>query len=348
MEKLHTNQTGGSVAGAPENAKKKMPPWLAGLIGLAVIVGVYGILKLLIWTEVISIYYADYLNLILINMILGLGLNLITGITGQFSLGHAGFMAVGAYTTALVVLNTSGSLVSILGGILLGAVLAGLLGLLVGIPTLRLKGDYLAIATLGLGEIIRIFITNTDQKVLGGSAGLSGFPIFTTFEMAFFGAAITFVVVRNLLKSSYGRACVAVREDEIAAESMGVNLAKVKIMAFVVGTFFAGMAGGLFTGYMGIIQPKSFDFMKSIDILMIVVLGGLGNIWGTLVGAIVLGIVNIFLQDLSSVRMIVYALLLVIIMLVKSGDTRFFVWLRKLFNWKKWTPAFLSKKSGVK
>lgn len=336
-----------------EKPAKKLAPWQSGLIGLGIVAGVYFILRILISTGVIGAYYQGILHGIFIDIIAALGLNLITGITGQFSLGHAGFMAIGAYTSAYVVLHTSGSMVSILGGILLGAVLAGVLGLLVGIPTLRLKGDYLAIATLGLGEIIRIFIQNTDQQVLGGSAGLTGYGVYAAatspagFELVFFGAVITFVVIRNMVKSSHGRACIAVREDEIASESMGVNLTKVKISAFVVGTFFAGLAGGLYTGYTGIIQPKSFDFMQSIEFLMIVVLGGLGNIWGTLIAAAALGVLNMFLQSFAEIRMIIYALLLVIIMLIKAGETPFFVKLRGLFKWSKWNLPFVHRKTEV-
>jgi len=157
----------------------------------------------------------------------------------------------------------------------------------------------------------------------------------------FFVMIITYFVIHNLLQSSYGRACVSVREDEIASEAMGVNTTKIKLLAFAIGTFFAGVAGALYPGYVGVIQPKDFGFMKSIDILMIAVLGGLGNIKGTIVAAIILNIVSVFLQDFASVRMIIYALLLISIMLFKSGETSGFVKIRKtVTGWfEKLKPA---------
>ncbi len=292
-------------------------------------------IELLMSVGVITPFYKTIVIKICIDIVLALGLNFITGITGQFSLGHAGFMAIGAYIAAMLVLKVSSSFVMVLVGTVLGGIAAAFLGFLIGIPTLRLKGDYLAIATLGLGEIIRITIQNIDPAILGGAGGLSGIKLYSKFEFVFICLFITYFVINNILKSSYGRACVAVREDEIAAESMGINITKSKIFAFVVGTFFAGIGGALYSGYVGVIQPKNFGFMKSIDILMIVVLGGLGNINGTIIAAIVLDIVSFALQEFSELRMILYAILLVAIMLIKSGETPFFVKLRNMFSLKK-------------
>ncbi|MDF2566731.1 MAG: branched-chain amino acid transporter permease [Oscillospiraceae bacterium] len=316
------------------------------LIGLVSVAVAYVLIKILMLPQVnvINPFYQTIVLKMFIDITLALGLNLITGITGQFSLGHAGFMSIGAYSAALFVMKTSDSLLNVLLAALIGACAAAFIGFLIGIPTLRLKGDYLAIATLGLGEIIRIVVQNVDQNLLGGAAGLSGIPLYTNFEVVFFGAVITFIVIRNLLKSSFGRACIAVREDEIAAESMGINLTNIKILAFVVGTFFAGLAGAMYSGYVGVIQPKDFGFMKSIDILMIVVLGGLGNIWGTVIAAIALNVLSVALQDFAEVRMIIYAALLVLIMLFKSGESPLFVKLRRIFSLPKLKLSMFSKK----
>ena len=314
---------------------KKMKMLTRTLILLGVTAALGLVLQILMLPEVgvIPTYDQQVVLKICIDAILALGLNLITGITGQFSLGHAGFMSLGAYASAFYILRSSADgqvdVGSMLVALLLGGAVAGIVGLLIGIPTLRLKGDYLAIATLGFGEIVRVLIENSGPDTFNGAAGLSGIPLYTNFLAVFIALAITFFFIRNMMKSSFGRACVAVREDEIAAESMGVNLTRTKVMAFVIGAFFAGVAGALYSGFIGSIQPKDFGFMKSIDILMIVVLGGLGNIWGTVIAAVLLNIVSTMLQDFAEIRMIIYAALLIIIMLVKSGETPFFVRIRK-------------------
>ncbi|MCI8497212.1 MAG: branched-chain amino acid ABC transporter permease [Clostridiales bacterium] len=306
--------------------------WRNLVMGTILAVVVYAVMKVLILVDVIDPFLVKIVYKICIDVILALGLNLITGITGQFSLGHAGFMAVGAYTAAMLVTQTGDSFGSLLLICLAATVMGGLAGFLIGVPTLRLKGDYLAIATLGFAEIIRIVLLNVDQSVFGGAAGLSGLPLFTNFEWVFISVVLVFVLVRNFVKSSYGRACISVREDEVAAEAMGINLTRTKLMAFVVGTALAGFAGALYMGNVGYLAPKDFGFMKSIDILMIVVIGGLGNIWGTFGAAILMNIVSMLLQDFSEIRMIVYALVLIIIMLVKSGESPVFVKLRAFFS----------------
>ena len=306
--------------------------WRNVVMGTVLAVGVYALMKILILLEVIDPFYEKIVLKICIDIILALGLNLITGITGQFSLGHAGFMAVGAYTSALLVMQLGDGFGSLLLICLAATVMGGLAGFLIGVPTLRLKGDYLAIATLGFAEIIRIVLLNVDQSVFGGAAGLSGLPLFTNFEWVYISVVLAFLLVRNFVKSSYGRACISVREDEVAAEAMGINLTRTKLLAFVIGTALAGFAGALYAGNVGSIAPKDFGFMKSIDILMIVVIGGLGNIWGTFGAAILMNIVSMLLQDLSEIRMIVYALVLILIMLVKSGETPVFVKLRSFLS----------------
>lgn len=298
---------------------------------------IYAVMKILMLpaVNVINPFYQTIVTKICIEMTLALGLNLITGITGQFSLGHAGFMSVGAYTAAYIMLHWTVNLATIIIAALAGGVVAGVIAFLIGIPTLRLRGDYLAIATLGFGEIIRILIQTTDKSFLGGAAGLSPIPIYSNFELVFIMAAICYFCINNILKSSYGRSMVSVREDEIASESMGVNITNAKLLAFIVGTFFAGVAGAMYSGYVGFIQPKDFGFMKSIEILMIVVLGGLGNIRGTIAATIILNIIGVILQDFAEIRMILYALLLIIIMIMMCGESPWIVKMRAKLNLKK-------------
>lgn len=252
-----------------------------------------------------------------INIILGIGLNLVIGISGQFSLGHAGFMAIGAYATAIISMK-SPTLPGFLTGLLVGAVISGVVALVVGIPTLRLSGDYLAIATLGVSEIIRILIMNLDG-ITNGPAGLFGITPFVTWSMVYVIVCITTIITTNFINSAAGRATLSVRENEIAAESMGVNTTKYKVIAFVIGAMTAAVAGGLYASYIQTIVPANFDFMKSIDILIIVVFGGVGSITGTFIAAIVLGFLNMFLQDAGAIRMIVYALALIVIMIFKPS-----------------------------
>jgi branched-chain amino acid transport system permease protein len=264
-----------------------------------------------------DIHDASMLDLITnigINIILAVSLNLINGLTGQFSLGHAGFMLIGCYT--LAVGQTTYHL-PFIASILLAAVFAGLVGLIVGIPTLRLKGDYLAIATLGLGEIIRIVFTNIDY--FGGAAGISGIRNDINWNWTFFITLGSVILMRNFMRSAQGRACIAIKEDEVAAEAMGINLTKYKVMAFVIGAAFAGIAGAFFASNIQAITPNTGGFMKSIDILIIVVLGGLGSLSGSVIAAICLSILNMKLQDLGSMRMIIYSILLIMLMIFKPG-----------------------------
>ena len=264
--------------------------------------------------NILTNYHEITIALICINIILAVSLNLITGFTGQFSLGHAGFMSIGAYTSALILLAYP-TIWGFLGGILAGGVLAAVVGFLIGLPTLRLKGDYLAIATLGMAEIIRVIFLNL--KITGGASGLASIPRMANWWWLFIFTIVSVVLINNFIKSSLGRACISIREDEIAAESMGINSTKYKIMAFALGAFFAGIAGGLYASYFFFIRPNIFGFMKSIDILVLVVLGGLGSLSGSVIAAILLTILTTFLQQFTEVRMIIYALLLVIIMIFR-------------------------------
>ena len=274
--------------------------------------------QVLISIGVLNPYIAQVLTLISIYATLATSLNLINGITGQFSLGHAGFAAVGGYFSAILTTNLqlplpSGLLFII--ALIFGGLVAALAGLLIGLPTLRLKGDYLAIATLGFGEIIRVLFLN--WKYVGAATGLSGIPGLTNFLWAYVFAVITVLFIINFMHSSHGRACVSVREDEIAAETMGINVTKYKVMAFVFGAFFAGIAGGLFAHLIRLLHPASFTFMFSVEILLMVVLGGLGSITGSVASAIFLTTLSEALRQFSDLRMVIYSLMLIGIMLFR-------------------------------
>lgn len=287
------------------------------ILWLLLLLAGYGLISVLVSVGVLNLFYVQILQQIGINIILAVGLNLIVGFSGQFSLGHAGFMAIGAYAAAIIG-SKSPTYGAFFGAMLIGALLSGAVALLVGIPTLRLKGDYLAVATLGVSEIIRIFIIN-GGSLTNGAAGILGIPNFTTWQMVYFFVVITTIAPLNFLRSPIGRSTLSVREDEIAAESVGVNTTKIKIIAFVFGAITASIAGSLQAGFIGSVVPKDYTFINSINVLIIVVFGGLGSITGAIVSAIVLGILNMLLQDVASVRMIIYALALVLVMIFRPG-----------------------------
>ncbi|VJA90942.1 branched-chain amino acid ABC transporter permease [Streptococcus pneumoniae] len=287
------------------------------ILWLLLLLAGYSLISVLVSVGVLNLFYVQILQQIGINIILAVGLNLIVGFSGQFSLGHAGFMAIGAYAAAIIG-SKSPTYGAFFGAMLVGALLSGAVALLVGIPTLRLKGDYLAVATLGVSEIIRIFIIN-GGSLTNGAAGILGIPNFTTWQMVYFFVVITTIATVNFLRSPIGRSTLSVREDEIAAESVGVNTTKIKIIAFVFGAITASIAGSLQAGFIGSVVPKDYTFINSINVLIIVVFGGLGSITGAIVSAIVLGILNMLLQDVASVRMIIYALALVLVMIFRPG-----------------------------
>lgn len=287
------------------------------ILWLLLLLAGYSLISVLVSVGVLNLFYVQILQQIGINIILAVGLNLIVGFSGQFSLGHAGFMAIGAYAAAIIG-SKSPTYGAFFGAMLVGALLSGAVALLVGIPTLRLKGDYLAVATLGVSEIIRIFIIN-GGSLTNGAAGILGIPNFTTWQMVYFFVVITTIATLNFLRSPIGRSTLSVREDEIAAESVWVNTTKIKIIAFVFGAITASIAGSLQAGFIGSVVPKDYTFINSINVLIIVVFGGLGSITGAIVSAIVLGILNMLLQDVASVRMIIYALALVLVMIFRPG-----------------------------
>ena len=285
-------------------------------------------------------YYLQVLIFIGINITLAVSLNLINGYTGQFSLGHAGFMAIGAYVSAYLSTEHSAWVFNALGtnsysvalvfiGVLLaGGLAASVAGLIVGVPSLRLKGDYLAIVTLGFSEIIRVLIQNMDA--VGGPRGYSGIAGYTTIFWTFAIAAVTIYVVVSLIDSTYGRGFLTVRDDEVAAEAVGINTTRYKVTAFVLGAFFAGVAGGLYAHSTTYINPSGFDFQRSIEIVIMVILGGMGSTAGVAFAAILLTLLLEYLRFVSGYewlpdivrriaanRMIIYSLVLIALMLLR-------------------------------
>jgi branched-chain amino acid transport system permease protein len=302
-----------------------------------------------------SPYFVYLASLVGVNVILAVSLNIVNGMTGQFSIGHAGFMAVGAYSAAVLsqvlqdykltfLPDVASNQVSFLLSLLVGGSAAAVCGFLVGLPSLRLKGDYLAIVTLGFGEIIRVIIQNTPARgdspgaagtsfwALGGALGLSGTPQYASLFMVWFWVFVVVLLSRRLLNSPHGRSLLAIREDEVAAEAMGVDTTAYKVRAFVVSSFFAGVAGGLFSHFVPLTSPNSFTFVKSIEVVVMIVAGGLGSTSGALLAAVFLtllpeGLRTIF-QDLGGgdqslaqkadqIRMPIYGILLVVLMLTR-------------------------------
>lgn len=299
----------------------------------------------------INPYVTQIVCVIGINVIMAVSLNLINGHTGQFSLGHAGFMAIGAYVSAALTVYGRGMVLSALPGIpppilenaffivalLAGGLAAALAGLLVGIPALRLRGDYLAIATLGFGEIIRVIVLNLD--VVGGARGFGGIPEYAGFFWITLFAVLTVVVIGRIVHSLKGRAFLTIREDEVAAESIGIATARYKTIAFCLGAFFAGLGGGLFAHLMTYLHTNSFTFLKSIEFVVMVVLGGMGSITGAILAAAVLTVLPEALRSASEWRMIVYALLLIVMMILRPQG---------LMGLKEWNPFSRLTKASKK
>jgi branched-chain amino acid transport system permease protein len=311
-------------------AKIKLPKLLLVAAAFyAVVQGLYSF-------GLINGYLLHIINQSLIYVILAVSLNLINGITGQFSLGHMAFAGVGAYasgtvTTLLFKVNPSspGGMGIFILAILVGGIVAAVAGFLIGFPSLKLKGDYLAIVTMGFGEIIRTVFNNIDY--VGGPRGLLGIPKFSTFTVIFIATLLTIVIIRNLVQSSHGRAMISIRENELAAELVGINTTKYKVLAFVTGAFFAGIAGGLFAHLLQLAHPTQFGFLKSTEVLIMIYVGGVGSITGSTVAAFALTFLSEGLRigiravaDATGLpiggewRMVVYALLLIFIMLFRT------------------------------
>lgn len=336
---------------APDRLTTK--DWLIRVaISTAVVAGIWGIGQ---GVQVGLIEYVQRIVLLCgINIILAVGLNLINGTTGQFSIGHAGFMAVGAYATAFCGVKLAPAVTAALGtgaiadgvvfnaALLVGALLAGLAGLAVGVPSLRLKGDYLAIVTLGFGEIIRLLFNNT--KALGSATGYfgdnpAGLPPYTSFFWVYVWVVVVVLIVRNITFSQSGRSLIAIREDEIAAEAMATPTTRLKVTAFTVSAATAGIAGGLFAHMQSGIRPEDFKFEKSIDMIVMIIIGGLGSISGAVIGGIFLAVTLELMRDLQEYRLVLYALLLVVIMIVRPEG---------LLGTRELSPSMFKKKAGAK
>lgn len=298
---------------------------LSNLIKLLVIVAIYLVIMAVMEGDFATRHFKSLLVPIGINIILAVSLNITTGFLGELSLGHAGFMAIGAYSGALFTIfaeNHTGlpAPLAFLLGILIGGIMAAVFGVVIGIPVLRLKGDYLAIVTLAFGEIVRAIINFLG--VTGGAKGLNGIPRYTNYKWTYALVIITIILLSNFVKSRHGRVISSIRDNAIASESIGIKVSNYKIMAFVIAAFFAGVAGVLFGSNLSILKPGNFDYNKSIEILVIVVLGGMGSIKGSVIAAIVLTLLPEFLRGASNYRMLLYALALIIIMLFNSSEIR--------------------------
>jgi branched-chain amino acid transport system permease protein len=315
-----------------------IPRGLRGLAPFLIAIPILAALQLAVSGMPFLVYIASIVG---VNIILAVSLNIVNGMTGQFSIGHAGFMAVGAYIAGKFSLQLRDVAISglpialsdqvlLVAALLIGGSCAALCGFIVGLPSLRLKGDYLAIVTLGFGEIIRVIVQNTEA--FGRALGLSGIPQRASFFMVYFWVFLTVVVARRIAASTHGRSLWAIREDEVAAEAMGVNTTGYKVRSFVISAFFAGVAGGLFAHFVPIINPGSFTFVKSIEVVVMVVAGGLGSTTGAILAAIVLTLLpeamrTAFIalsggqaslaQKVDQIRMPIYGMLLVLLMLLR-------------------------------
>ena len=305
----------------------------------------------------ITPYATQVILLCGINIILATSLNLVNGFTGQFSIGHAGFMSVGAYVSALIttvlypeIFRGEYASYFFIVPVLAGATAASLMGYLVGLPSLRLRGDYLAIVTLGFGEIIRVIILNVDT--LGASRGIPAIPPIAGYAWIFGSAIVTFFVLWRIVHSRLGRAFISVREDEIAAEAMGVPTTSVKVKAFMIGAFFSGLAGALFAHYLQYISPSIFDFNRSFEIIIMVVFGGMGSLSGSVIAAVFLTVLKEALRGLKDhthvdLRMVIYSFLLIVLMLSRPsgllGKEELFDWFKRLRSPKKSTRGKLQK-----
>ena len=289
--------------------------FIINILGVSIL---FIVINILIQSGIINSYINGILILVCINVVLAISLNITAGCLGQMALGHAGFMSIGAYTAALF---TKSNMIPGVGGyivaLILGGLVAMIIGVVIGIPALRLRGDYLAILTLAFCEIIRVLIE--FFKFTGGANGLTGIKLNKNFSIIYIIMLLCVFMMYTFMKSRHGRAILSIREDEIASESSGINLTFYKTLAFAYSAFFAGVAGGMYAHYIGILGAKNFDFNKSIDILVIVVLGGLGSFTGSVIGAIVLTILPEMLRGFNDYRMFIYALMLILMMMFRPS-----------------------------
>jgi branched-chain amino acid transport system permease protein len=345
------------------------------ILSLFAILFIFFLLVLL--NNILDPFSMQILKLCAINIILALSLNLINGFTGLFSLGHAGFMAIGAYTCALLTMSPAQKesnfflqpivpwlaniQIPFLPAIIIAGLIAAFFGCLIGAPVLRLRDDYLAIATLGFSEIIRVVFTNL-QSITNGSLGLKGLPRFSNLWWTWGIAALTVLFMYALVNSSYGRALKAIRDDEFSAEAMGINVFKMKVVSFTVSSFIAGVGGALLGHLITTIDPKQFIFLKTFDIILIVVLGGVGSITGSVIAAIFITFLMEFLRildgplnfilvhtdGLPGLRMVVFSFLLMAVILFRQKGlmgTNEFSW--DMILKSKFYLRITQKKTGV-
>ena len=306
------------------------------IINIVIMLLAYALVFVLINSGVLSRQYKSLIVPICVNIMLAVSLNLVTGFLGELSLGHAGFMSIGAYSSALLSIalsNTFPPVLAFFTALICGGISAAFFGFLIGVPVLRLRGDYLAIVTLAFGEIIKSIINYL--KITGGSKGLSKIPLYSdykNFTVVFVIMVITIVLISNLIDSRDGRAIKSIRDNDIAAESIGINISRYKVMAFVIAAGFAGIAGALYAHNVGIIKPGIFDYNKSIEILVFVVLGGMGNIPGSIISAIILTLLPEFLRGADNLRMLLYAIVLIVMMIFNNSKFKTGLSLNRTFR----------------
>ncbi len=289
------------------------------ILALTIIV-IYFIIAILS-ENVLNRHFKSLIIPIGINIILAVSLNLTTGFLGELSLGHAGFMAIGAYAGSIFTIYTNlPTVIEFILGLIIGGIFAAAFGIVIGVPVLRLKGDYLAIVTLAFGEIIRSILNYLP--ITGGAMGLSKIPRYATYTWTYIIMVITIIIISNFVKSRHGRAVCTIRENFLAAESIGIKVSRYKIMAFVIAAFFAGIAGVLYAHTFSSIKPVIFDYNKSIEILVIVVLGGMGSIRGSIIAAVLLTVLPELLRGTDDLRMLLYSIVLIAMMLINSSDIR--------------------------
>jgi branched-chain amino acid transport system permease protein len=285
----------------------------AGMLLAYVLVGI------LVEFELLSRYWISIIIFISINIIMATSLNLSTGFLGQLILGHAGFMAIGAYTAALIgmpLFNAGMPVFFVLViGLIAGGLLASIFSIIIGVPALRLRGDYLGIMTLAFGEIVRVSLNNL--KFTGGAHGLPGIPRITTYHNSFIIMLLCVSFIVLLVRSRHGRAIISLRENEIAAEAVGISSTRYKVTGLAISAFIGGIGGGLYAFQLGYLQPLMFGFMKSVDILIMVVLGGMGSMTGSVLAAGVFTWLPEALREVNEYRMVLYGVLLIVMMIVR-------------------------------
>ncbi len=338
----------------------------SNMITYSLVILVYAVVQILVTTGSISSLMKGLLVPLCVYVIAAISLNLVVGISGELSLGHAGFMCVGAYSSAFFSVYVGDGMpefVRFLLAILIGAGVAALFGILIGIPVLKLRGDYLAIVTLAFGEIIKnlmnvmyigkdskglhFSVTDTaglnmeadGQVIVKGALGITGTPKNSNFTIGVVLILIALFIILNLINSRSGRAIMAIRDNRIAAESIGINITKYKLMAFAISAALAGVAGVLYAHNLSTLTVKKFDYNTSILILVFVVLGGIGNIRGSMIAAVLLTVLPEVLRGLSDYRMLIYAVVLIAMML--------FNWAPAAITWREKVKAKL-KKNNVK